>query len=440
MKGGVDRVEGMADPLRGLPGLQDRPAGGRVMIGQARVALVHDWLTGMRGGERCLEALCDLFPEADLFTLLHVKGSVSERIERRRITTSAIQHLPLAASRYRYYLPLFPWAVEGLALEGYELILSGSHCVAKGVKPPPGALHIAYIYTPMRYVWDLQGDYVGPGRMGPLSRPLLQLLAGRLRRWDLEANARVDAFAAISRHVADRIRRHYGREAFVIYPPVETARFHIVDRTADYYLAAGAFAPYKRIDLAIETFNRLRRRLLIVGEGQESRRLRRMAGPTVEFLGRRPDDEFAELLGRCRALIFPGEEDFGILPVEAMACGRPVIAYGKGGVTETVIPINSFEFRVSSLESRGSANPEPETRNAEPGTPTGVFFYEQTVGALTQAIDLYERSADRFDPEALRAHALIFDRSIFEKRMAAFVADHFERWKHEGRCRRRQPC
>ncbi len=400
------------------------------MITQARVAIVHDWLTGMRGGERCLEALCDLFPRADIFTLLHVKGSVSKTIEERRIQTSAIQTLPFAASRYRYYLPLFPWAIEQLKLDGYDLILSSSHCVAKGVKPRSQALHIAYLYTPMRYIWDMQEEYVGQGRMGPLSRIILRAMTPRLRRWDVTVSARVEHFVAISHHVADRIRRRYGREAQVIYPPVETGRFHIADRTDDYYLVAGAMAPYKRIDLAIEAFNHLRRRLVIVGEGQESRRLRRLAGPTIEFVGWRPDSEVADLLSRCRALVFPGEEDFGILPVEAMACGKPVIAHGKGGVTETVIPLNSFEFRVSSLESRASANPKPET-------PTGVFFYEQTVEALIQAVDLFERSADRFDPEALRAHALTFDRSIFEKRIATYIAERFEEWKRGGR---RRPC
>jgi glycosyltransferase involved in cell wall biosynthesis len=426
-------------------------SGGGATIAEARVALVHDWLTGMRGGERCLEALCDLFPEADLFTLLHVKGSVSEPIERRRVHTSAIQRMPFAASRYRYYLPLFPWAVERLALEGYDLIITGSHCVAKGVRPPPDALHIAYIYTPMRYIWDQHEAYVSPGRMGPLSRLLLRAIAGRLRRWDLEANGRVDRFVAISRHVAERIRRHYGREAEVIYPPVEVARFHIGDRTDDYFLVAGALAPYKRIDLAIEAFNRMGRRLVIVGEGQESRRLRRMAGPTIEFLGWCPNGEFAELLGRCRALIFPGEEDFGILPVEAMACGRPVIAYGKGGVTETVVPINSSKFQVPSSawqvpsskfhvpgsKSTAFHNLEPGTRNPERRPATGVFFFDQSVEALIGAVTLYERAAECFDPEALRAHALTFDRSIFEKRMAAYVAERYDLWTREGRSRRR---
>src|SRR5574337_279366 len=330
------------------------------MLAEARVALIHDWLTGMRGGERCLETLCELFPGADIFTLLHVQGSVSKTIEERRIRTSVIQSLPFAAGRYRYYLPLFPWAIEQFELDGYDLVLSSSHCVAKGVKPPPDALHIAYLYTPMRYIWDMQDAYTG--RMGPVSRLMLRAIAERLRRWDIAVNARVDHFIAISQHVADRIRRHYGREAEVIYPPVETTRFHIAERTDDYYLVAGAFAPYKRIDLAIEAFNRLRRRLLIVGEGQEAARLQRLAGPTIEFLGCRSDREVADLLSRCRALVFPGEEDFGILPVEAMACGRPVIAYGRGGVTETVIPLNSFEARDSRFELR---TPTPNTSRGQ---------------------------------------------------------------------------
>src|SRR5574337_1566184 len=402
------------------------------MLAEARVALIHDWLTGMRGGERCLETLCELFPGADIFTLLHVKGSVSKTIEERRIRTSAIQSLPFAAGRYRYYLPLFPWAIERLTLDRYDLILSSSHCVAKGIKPPPAALHIAYLYTPMRYIWDMQDAYTG--RMGPVSRLMLRAIAERLRRWDIAVNARVDHFIAISQHVADRIRRHYGREAEVIYPPVETTRFHIAERTDDYYLVAGAFAPYKRIDLAIEAFNRLGRRLVIVGEGQESRRLRHMAGPTIEFLGWRPDSEVADLLAHCRALVFPGEEDFGILPVEAMACGRPVIAYGKGGVTETVIPLDRSTFNVQRSELKDSLNLQPSAFSSHP--PTEIFFYEQTVKALVQAIDLFERSADRFDPEALRAYACTFDRSIFEKRIATYIGERFEDWKRGGRRRR----
>lgn len=400
-----------------------------MMLAEAKVALIHDWLTGMRGGERCLESLCELFPGADIFTLLHMKGSVSKAIEERRIRTSAIQTLPLAATRYRYYLPLFPSAIERFNLDGYDLVISSSHCVAKGVKPPSRALHIAYVHTPMRYIWDMRNAYAAPGRMGPASRLLLRTVTGRLRRWDVAVNSRIDHFVANSRHVAHRIRRHYNREATVIYPPVDTGRFHIAGRTDDYYLVAGAFAPYKRVDLAIEAFNRLRRRLVIVGDGQEGGRLRRLAGPTIEFLGRRSDREVADLLSRCRALVFPGEEDFGILPVEAMASGRPVIAYGKGGVTETVIPLNRSTFNVQRSESQHAFSLQPSAFSPEPCTPTGVFFYEQTVEELIRAIDFFERSSDRFDPEALRTHALIFDRSNFEKRMIAFVSECYETWK-----------
>ncbi len=408
------------------------------MVTEAKIALIHDWLTGMRGGERCLEVFCGLFPTADIFTLLHVRGSVSKTIEERLIRTSTIQALPFAATRYRYYLPLFPWAIGRFNLDEYDLILSSSHCVAKGIRPPPRALHIAYLFTPMRYIWDMQAAYMGAGQMDPMSRLMLRAISERLRRWDIAVNTQVDHFVAISHYVADRIRRYYGREATVIYPPVETARFHIAERTDDYYLVAGALAPYKRVDLAIEAFNRLQRHLVIVGEGQEGGRLRRIAGPTIEFLGWRSDREVADLLSRCRALIFPGEEDFGILPVEAMACGRPVIAYGKGGVTETVMPLNCSMFNTQRSELKNSLNLEPRTLNLEPGTPTGVFFYEQTVEALMQAIDLFERSADQFDPEALRAYSLSFDRSIFEKQIATFIDERFEDWNRGGR--RRRPC
>jgi glycosyltransferase involved in cell wall biosynthesis len=290
----------------------------------------------------------------------------------------------------------------------------------------------------MRYIWDMQDAYMASGRLGLASALMLRAIAGRLRWWDIAANARVDHFIANSYHVADRIRRHYDREATVIYPPVETARFHIAERTDDYYLVAGALAPYKRIDLAIEAFNRLRRRLIIVGEGQDGHRLRRMAGPTIEFLGWRSDREVADLLSRCRALVFPGEEDFGILPVEAMASGRPVIAYGKGGATETVMPLNCSMLNVQRTELKNSLNLEPRTSNLEHRAPTGIFFYEQTVEALIQAIDLFERSADRFDPETLRAYSLLFDRSIFEKQIATFIDERFEEWKRGGR--RRRPC
>jgi glycosyltransferase involved in cell wall biosynthesis len=390
-----------------------------------RVALVHDWLTGMRGGERCLEVFCELFPEATIFTLLHVAGSVSGRIEGMPIESSGLGRVPGAARWYRFLLPSFPWFIERFDLQGYNLVLSSSHCVAKGVRVPEGALHIAYIYTPMRYVWDLYPEYFGPGRAAPVPRAAMGLLRRRLQRWDVRTAARVDHFVAISRHVADRVRRHYGREATVIYPPVDTERFRVGDEPGEFYLVVSAFAPYKRIDLAVQACNVLQRPLKIVGGGQDERRLRALAGPTVEFLGWRSDEEVADLYRRCRALLFPGVEDFGITPLEAMASGRPVIAYAKGGALETVIPLNP-----SSREMGGSPMPLDRVPGGSQG-PTGVFFSVQSVEGLVGAIELFEASLHQFEPKVLRDRALAFDRRVFKEKIAAFVT---ERWtEHRDR-------
>ena len=362
-----------------------------------RVALIHDWLTGMRGGERCLEVFCELFPEADLFTLLHVAGSVTPVIERRRIVTSFIQRLPVVATRYRYYLPLFPAAVESFDLRGYDLVLSSSHCVAKGARPAPGVPHVSYCFTPMRYVWDRYDDYFGRGA-GLLTRTLMPPVAARLRRWDRASSDRVDRFAAISRHVAARIDRYYGRTAEVIYPPVDVRRFEVATGDDDgFYLVVSALVPYKRLDLAVQAAHLLDRRLLVVGGGPEERSLRALAGSRVEFLGRRSDEEVAELYRRCRAVLFPGLEDFGIVPLEAMAAGRPVIAFAAGGALETIVA------------------------PGEERSPTGVFFHAQTVDALADAMRRLEGGGVVFDPKALRARAEEFDRARFKDRVASFI-------------------
>lgn len=392
-----------------------------------RVAITHDWLTGMRGGERCLEVFCELFPQARIFTLLHVAGSVSRRIEGMPIEVSALKWLPGVSHYYRSLLPAFPWLVEGFDLAGHDLILSSSHCVAKGVRVPSGALHIAYVYTPMRYVWDLYDEYFGPGRASAVQRGVMALLRRRLQRWDASVAARVDHFVAISRHVADRIQRHYGREAVVIYPPVDTARFRVGEGPGEFYLVVSAFAPYKRLDLAIQACNVLGRPLKIVGTGQDARRLRSLAGPTVEFLGWQSDEEVASLYRRCRALLFPGVEDFGISPLEAMATGRPVIAYAKGGAEETVVPFNPPN---NAPVGRG-LGPIVAGEGAE--GPTGVFFYQQTVEAAVGAIELFEANAHRFEPKVLRDRALAFDRRVFKGKIAAFVADRWaEHLKRTG--------
>ena len=364
-----------------------------------RVALVHDWLTGMRGGERCLEVFCEMFPDADLFTLLHVPGSVSPVIEQRRIVTSFLQRMPRVRERYRQYLPLFPLAMRGFDFSPYDLVLSSSHAVAKAACRRAGATHVCYCFTPMRYVWDLYDDYFGASAPLPV-RLAMPPLAMALRRWDRRTSARVDRFVAISKFVAARIRRVWDREADVIYPPVDVSRFTIVEEAPrDYDLVVSALVPYKRVDLAVAAATRLRRRLLVVGTGPEAARLAAMAGPTVEFVGWRSDEEIARLYARCRAVLFPPREDFGIVPLEAMAAGRPVVAFGVGGATETVVGLDASE-----------------------APPTGVLFREQTVEALVDAMTTLDRCGDRFDPKAARARAEAFDRPVFRDRIATYLA------------------
>lgn len=379
-----------------------------------KVALVHDWLTGMRGGEKVLEALTDIFPSADLYTLVHDRGAVSKKIEGRRIETSFIQGLPFSRKGYRYYLPLFPMAIEGFNLKGYDLVLSTSHCVAKGAIPPPGALHICYIHTPMRYVWDMYDAYFG--REKGVKALVARATAHYLRLWDSSTNARVDHFIANSRHVAKRVERFYGRGAEVIHPPVDCSRFSLRGIRGDYYLIVSAFAPYKRIDLAIEAFNASGRKLVIAGSGQDEARLKRLAMPNIELTGWKDDEGLAALYHGCRALIFPGEEDFGIVPLEAMASGRPVVAYGVGGALETVVP-------------PGSA-----------GNATGLFFLEQNPSALNEALSAFERLEGSFDPAAIREHALSFDRAVFKDKVRAFIEERYsEHTSWTGYAEKTQP-
>jgi glycosyltransferase involved in cell wall biosynthesis len=355
-----------------------------------RVALVHDWLTGMRGGERVLEALVGLFPAADIHTLVHAPGSVAPAIEARPIRTSFIQRLPGAPRRFRQYLPLFPLAARRLDLRGYDLVLATSHCVALAARPRPPAAHVVYCFTPMRYAWAFEGEYVGG--VTPLARQAVRLALAGLRRADRRAGRRAGALACISRHVAGRIRRVWGREARVIYPPVRTGFFRPAAPAAvgPAFLCVSALTPYKRLDVAVDAFTRLGWPLDVIGTGPELPRLRRRAGPTVRFLGWQPDGAVRDAVARCRAFVFPGEEEFGIAPLEAMAAGRPVVAYGRGALVETVVD----------------------------GV-TGLFFQEQTPEALVDALRRFEVTG--FSPEKIRAHALRFGEDAFRGAMAGFV-------------------
>jgi len=371
-----------------------------------RVALVHDWLMGMRGGEKCLEILCDLFPEADLYTLLYRKNGLSKAIERMKINTSYIQHLPMAFKYYRYYLPLFPTAIEAFNLKGYDLVVSTSHCVAKGVLTPPDTLHICYCFTPMRYIWDMQFEYFKVSTE-QLRSFVVSFFLSYLRMWDEASTRRVNSFIAISKHVQKRIQKLYGRESEVIYPPVDCDFFspslHASDEKS-YYLMVTAMAPYKRVDLAIQAFNLSKKPLLIIGEGQEIKALKKMAKKNIEFLGWQSNEKVREFYRGCSAFIFPGEEDFGISAVEAQACGKPVIAYGRGGILETVVPYPRENC-------------------------TGVFFDHPEAESLLRAIDLFERN--RFDPEAIRRNALRFHKNRFKDEIRSFVEERYQAFRNK---------
>jgi glycosyltransferase involved in cell wall biosynthesis len=356
-----------------------------------RVALVHDWLTGMRGGERVLESLLGLFPEADIFTLVHVAGSVSPVIEARPIRTSFLQGLPGAPRRFRQYLPLFPLAVGRFDLRGYDLVVATSHCVAVGARAPASAAHLVYCFTPMRYAWTFEGAYVE--RVPVVARGGLRVALAGLRRWDRAAGRRAGHLGCISQHVAARIRRVWARDAHVVYPPVRTDFFRPLppEQLGEAYLCVSALTPYKRLDIAVDACTRLGRRLDVVGSGPELARLRRRAGPSVRFLGWQPDEAVAQAVARCRAFLFPGEEEFGIAPLEATAAGRPVIAFGRGALTETIVD----------------------------GV-TGLFFREQTVTALTDALERSEVTG--WSAEKIRGHALRFGEGAFRTEMTALVA------------------
>ncbi len=305
-----------------------------------RVALVHDWLTGMRGGEKALERLCEIFPQAELFTLVHVKGSVSPLIEERRIHTAFTQHLPRVAQAYRYYLPLFPSAIERFDFRGFDLVVSCSHCVAKSVLVPEGVPHLCYCLTPMRYAWDQFDAYFGPQKVGRVASAALRPVMNRLSRWDQLTAGRPNRYLAISQYVARRIGLYYNRQSSVVYPPVDTEYFTPgTGAPGAAFVIVSALVPYKRLELAIHAAHAAQLPLDIVGDGPDRASLESLAAraPGVRLLGRLDDAAVREHLRTAAAVLLPGEEDFGIVPVEAQACGRPVVALARGGATETVV-------------------------------------------------------------------------------------------------------
>jgi glycosyltransferase involved in cell wall biosynthesis len=358
---------------------------------QRRVALVHDWLTGMRGGEKVLLELCLLFPQAKLYTLLWNRGSVVPEIERQVAGVSFLQRLPGITRGYRNFLPLFPTAIRSLDVGQVDLVISTSHAVAKAVRVPEGAAHVSYIHTPMRYVWGDSTEYFRFGEGKVWKRAALSVIHPYLRSFDKHTAKGVDHFVANSRTVQKRILAAWDRDAEVIHPPVDTDYFcPSGNAPSEDYLVVSSLEPYKRIDLALEAFRDTNRRLLVAGRGTLESQLRRLAPNNVEFLGRVSDERLRELYQSCRALIFPGVEDFGMTPVEAHACGRPVVCFGRGGATESVID-----------------------------SETGIHFLQHNAEGLRDALDRFE--AGSWDPQRIRQRSLEFSRDVFRDKIGGLL-------------------
>jgi glycosyltransferase involved in cell wall biosynthesis len=388
----VDRA---ATPLRqALSPADDGPSKGRV-------AVIHDWLDSYAGAEFVLAQMLGLYPRADVFTLVDFLPKDDRGfLGGCEVFTSFIQRLPFSRRKFRSYLPLMPLAIEQFDLSPYDLVLSSNHAVAKGVLTRENQLHLCYVHTPVRYAWDLYHETLKVNRLtrGLRSIPV-RLILHYLRMWDYSSAARVDAFAANSRYVARRIWKTYRRRARVIYPPVAIDRFSVQSKKDDFYVTVSRLVPYKRVDLIVEAFARMpTRRLVVIGDGPERAKLAGRATKNVTFLGRQPAEIVEQHMQAARAFLFAADEDFGIAPVEAQACGTPVIAYGHGGATETV------------LEGQ-----------------TGLFFNEQSAQSIVSAVELFETCGRQFDPPAIRAHAEKFTPEQFRSQLRAFVSHHMNK-------------
>lgn len=363
-----------------------------------RVAIVHDWLVTYAGAERVLEQMLAVYPDADLFSLIDfVPQQERAFLGRRRVRTSFLQRLPGVRRRYRSFLPLMPLAIEQFDLSGYDLVLSSSYAVAKGVLTGPDQLHVCMCYSPMRYAWDLQHQYLRETGLDGVRGIPARWLLHRMRMWDYRTASGVDDFIAISHFIARRIWKVYRRESTVIYPPVDVDSFTPDGTREDFYVTASRMVPYKRIDMIVEAFAGLPdRRLLVIGDGPEASRIRSRAGPNVQFLGYQPFEVLRDYLRRARAFVFAAEEDFGIAPLEAQACGTPVIAYGKGGVLETI----------------------PGPGSAEP---TGILYEQQEPEVLRQAVATFEAGMSRFTPDACRRNALRFAPARFRTELSRHI-------------------
>lgn len=353
------------------------------------VALVHDFLLRLGGAEKVLKTLTEMFPKAPIYTLLYDEKTAGEIFPREKIRTSRLQNYPHILKRHhRYLLPKFPRAVEEWDFSGFDFVISSSSAFAHGIITPSKTTHITYFHSPMRFAWDWYHEYKKEQKVGPVRQAAIAYFMKKIRLWDKIASSRTDVFIANSNTVRKRIRKYYRRDSEIIYPPVDISRFKINKDNADYFLIVSALTPYKRIDLAIQLFNKIGRKLVIIGDGPQRDFLQNIAGPNIEFLGFKPDSVVAEYYKNCRALIFPGEEDFGITPIEAMACGKPVLAYGRGGVTESVIE----------------------------GV-TGEFFHSETVESMEQGLARLILNEKKYHPYTIRRRAEEFDTEIFKRKL-----------------------
>ncbi|UOF91471.1 glycosyltransferase [Fodinisporobacter ferrooxydans] len=355
-----------------------------------KVAFVHDWLTNMGGSEKVLLKLHELFPEAPIFTSVYNPENLDKEFKNIKVISSFLQKVPLSQQKYQLLLPFMPMAFEQFNLSEYDLIISSSHACAKGVISSPDAIHICYCHTPMRYAWSGYHEYQSKEKIGFIKKVLMMSTIHYLRMWDKLSSERVDYFIANSNEVAKRIKKYYRRKAIVIHPPVSVPENYTKNDSKDFYLMVSRLVAYKRVDLAIESFNKTNRKLVIIGSGPELKRLKKIAGPNIQLLGRQSDDVVRSYFEKCKAFIFPGEEDFGITPVEAQSFGKPVIAYGKGGVLDTVIDGK-----------------------------TGLFFYDQNVEALNQAVEEFEKKS--FDSKFIFEHAQSFSNEMFLQKIKMFI-------------------
>lgn len=380
-------------------------------FGRTRVALVHHWFVSFAGGERVVDTIASMFPNADIFTLFLDEEKLSPALRGRKITSSFLDRIPGARKVHRHCLPLYPLAAEMLDLSGYDLVITSDSGPMKGVITDLDATHICYCHSPMRYLWDGYSAYRRD--MSSISKVVFELTSHYVRNWDYSAAQRVDHFIANSGYVARRIHRYYRRRSKIIHPPIDTSRSYLAGSHDDYYLAVGRLVPYKRTDVLIEACQKLGRKLVIVGDGPEMERLKKLAGKNVEFVGEAADEQLRDIYARCRALLFAADEDFGMVPLEAQSYGRPVIAYGKGGSLETVMGADGSDIR--DRVSRGELI-------------TGIFFEKQSADSLAKAILAFESSEHLFASKDIQSHARRFDTSVFVEQL-----HHYIEWARENR-------